>query len=253
MGKLQHFNFHPRCASLNLNHLCFAGDVLLFYKGDFKSAYSMLQGGKFFSDTSGLRASAPKSAIYTSGMEDGEVQILVEMSEFSKGSLPFGYLGVPISSKKLNASDCEQLLDIITAKIRIRQSRHISFAGRLKLINSLLMSVHICWGHIFLLLKSVLKKINSVCRSFLWTGLAYSSKSGYTNWDRVRDSKKSGGLGIRNIMLWNNYAIGKIVWNIAQKQDSLWVRLVNGVYVKEKEWWCLYHTTKLKLELEMYM
>lgn len=56
VGKQPEFTFHRRCKSLGLNHLCFANDVILFCKGDFKSIQMMLQGINLFADTSGLKA-----------------------------------------------------------------------------------------------------------------------------------------------------------------------------------------------------
>lgn len=39
--------------------------------------------------------------------------------------------------------------------------------------------------------------------------------------DKVCEHKKSGGLGVRNIFLWNKAAIGKQVWDIAKKVDNV--------------------------------
>lgn len=92
VGTLPQFSFHPRCAGMTLNHLCFADNVLLFCKGDAQAIFCMIQGLKLFSDTSGLQASKEKTAIYCSGMEEGEVQRITAASGFSAGSLPFKYI-----------------------------------------------------------------------------------------------------------------------------------------------------------------
>ncbi|XP_015166803.1 uncharacterized protein [Solanum tuberosum] len=38
-------------------------------------------------------------------------------------------------------------------------------------------------------------------------------------------------------MVWNEAAIAKYVWNIANKADNLWVKWVNHVYLKGEDWW----------------
>lgn len=45
------------------------------------------------------------------------MQRLVDCSDFKHGRLPFKYLGVPISNKKLSAADHEQLIDKMVSRI----------------------------------------------------------------------------------------------------------------------------------------
>ena len=49
-------------------------------------------------------------------------------------------------------------------------------------------------------------------------------------------SKEGSGLGVWNIHVWNQAAVGKIAWHIHILQDSLWVNWVPGVYTKGGRW-----------------
>ena len=43
VGKRKQFKFHERCKKLELNHLCFADDLLMFAHGDYESVMLLLQ------------------------------------------------------------------------------------------------------------------------------------------------------------------------------------------------------------------
>lgn len=64
-----------------------------------------------------------------------------------------------------------------------------------------------------------------------------TSKPSLIAWETVCQSKKEGGLGIIKCVKWNEAAIAKYVWNIANKADNLWVKWVNHIYIKGAEWW----------------
>jgi hypothetical protein len=49
-------------------------------------------------------------------------------------------------------------------------------------------------------------------------------------------SKKEGGLGVRNLEIWNIIAVGKILWHVYHMPESLWVRWIHGVYTKGANW-----------------
>ena len=94
-----------------------------------------------FARVSELKINSIKSTVYAVGVhEDVEARIL-EAIRVPKGELPFRYLGVPLSSKRLSIADCEQLADKMTNRIKSWQAKHLSYAARLQLINSVLMGI----------------------------------------------------------------------------------------------------------------
>ena len=174
VGNNSLFKFHPRCIRVKLNHLCFADDIILCSKGEYRSVYMLLQGFKHFSEVSGLEVNESKSELYTTGMKQDEVHRLVDVSGFKKGSLPFRYLGVPISHKRISTKECMVLVDKMTKRVRTWSSRHLSYQGRLILVNSVLCSIHVYWAQIFVLPRKVLQEIEKIWKSYLWTGEYYS-------------------------------------------------------------------------------
>ncbi|XP_059284882.1 uncharacterized protein LOC132038189 [Lycium ferocissimum] len=98
------FKYHPRCARLNLVHICFADDLLMVCQADMGSLHSMLQRFYHFSEVSGLKANMEKNSLYVAGITDVLRDQMLDDFHFTLGSLPFKYLGVPLSSRKLAKS-----------------------------------------------------------------------------------------------------------------------------------------------------
>lgn len=112
------FNFHPRYEKLNIVQLNFADDLLLFCRGDFISTQMLYDCFHQFSASSGLIANQGKSSIYFGGVPVQVQQQILSSLGFSMGSLPFRYLGVPLSAKRLSVNQCQPLLDKILAKVQ---------------------------------------------------------------------------------------------------------------------------------------
>ena len=58
------FGFHPRCKTIKLTPLCFADDLMIFFKGDISSVRIIFDCIKGFSNTSGLHVNSGKSTIF---------------------------------------------------------------------------------------------------------------------------------------------------------------------------------------------
>lgn len=57
------------------------------------------------------------------------------------------------------------------------------------------------------------------------------------SWEQICEPESQGGLNIQNNLLWNEAPVSKHVWNVASKKDNLWVKWVNGVYLKGYDIW----------------
>lgn len=215
------FGFHPRCKTIKLTHLCFADDLKILCRGDLSSVRIICDCLKVFSTTSGLHANSGKSAIYLARVDNSVKEDIISTSQFSLGSVPIKYLGVPLSSKRLGIADCEKEADMLTKRISSWQAKHLSYAARLQLINSVLMSIYSYWCQIFILPKRLINIVNSNFRSFLWFGISHSHKSGNIRWKEICTLKKVGGLVVRNIQIWNQAVVGKIAWHIHTMQVFL--------------------------------
>ena len=98
MGKREDFGFHHRCQGLSLNHLIFAGDLMLFSKGNVQSVVLMVRILKAFAQVLGLNANPYKTDIYYGNVKEEIQDRIVQLTGYKKGQFPFRYLGVPITS-----------------------------------------------------------------------------------------------------------------------------------------------------------
>jgi hypothetical protein len=93
--------------------------------------------------------------------------MLLDCLGMKEGKLPVRYLGVPLISNKLSSLDCEALLEKISSQINSWMAKHLSFAGRLQLLSSVLYIIQIYWLNIFILPKKVIKAIDKKFNRFL--------------------------------------------------------------------------------------
>ncbi|XP_055814210.1 uncharacterized protein LOC129883607 [Solanum dulcamara] len=232
MSDMPDFKFHPMCKALRLTHLVFADDLMIFCKVDLQSVTRVMKALKYFSSASILVAKMERSSIFLAGVDEATNNALLEKTSFVQGSFSIRYLGLPLSLKKRNKLDCNILIDKITNKINTGCSKLLSYAGRLQILNVVLFSIHNFWGAIFILPQSVLKEVDQRCRKFLYGGSEERKKVNMVAWDIVCVRKCNGGLNIKGCKNWNLASVGKLLCQLVVDKDSLWVKWVHGIYMK---------------------
>ncbi|KAL0284166.1 UNVERIFIED_CONTAM: putative ribonuclease H protein [Sesamum radiatum] len=199
------FSFHWRCKEIGLFQLCFADDLLLFCKADVVSVQILRHGLDEFAKLSGLHANPQKSQLILSRSAQAMREHLTAALQFQEGHLPL--------------------------------SIQLSFAGRLQVIKSVLMSLNVYWAMAFILPKGVIRAVEKKMRNFLWKG---NSVVGYPKvaWSDVCRPIEEGGLGIRDILALNKALMSRHLWNVIQNnQSSIWVKWITHTHLRHKSVW----------------
>ncbi|XP_062103721.1 uncharacterized protein LOC133814824 [Humulus lupulus] len=230
-SKEKDFRFHPMCKSLNLVNLCFVDDLLIFCKVNTKSVQILQRVSAEFKLSLGLSINHNKSHLYFVGLsKDAKAPIL-------KCTNPLKYLGVPLRPTKCKATDCDIILKKIRLHLNAWASRNLSYVGRTQLVHSVLLGIRNYWMSVFLLPQSVVREIDRLCRNFLWGEKGSCSKFHLSSWEHVCRVKAYGGLGFGEELAWNKILLAKFIWAISSKQDQLWVKWVNCIYLKGAHLW----------------
>lgn len=106
--KNRSFKYHFGCKKLEITHLCFADDLILFSHGGVDSVLTLKRALDKFSAVSGLYPNIGKCTMKND---------ISNIFPFKEGKLPIRYLGVPLVTKKIGISDCKQLVDKVQQKL----------------------------------------------------------------------------------------------------------------------------------------
>ena len=122
------------CSRLKNTPLSFADDLLMFTSGDQISVQLLHVKFTVFTVASVLEANLSKSAIYFGGVF-GTVKCHIQQTlGYSHGALPFRYLGIPLSTKKLNLIQWQPLIDQIVEKYLPGQLKKYPMQGEFSLL-----------------------------------------------------------------------------------------------------------------------
>nr|KYP59667.1 Putative ribonuclease H protein At1g65750 family [Cajanus cajan] len=67
-------------------------------------------------------------------------------------------------------------------------------------------------------------------RRFLWGGVGDQKKVCWISWDKVTLPKEKGGLGVKNIILFNRSLLAKWRWNLFHQSSSMWAQVLQSRY-----------------------
>ncbi|GJS87046.1 RNA-directed DNA polymerase, eukaryota, reverse transcriptase zinc-binding domain protein [Tanacetum coccineum] len=235
--KERDFKFHFGCKQLRITHLCFADDLIMFCHGNKISVQTLKRSLDRFSEISGLHPNLGKCTMFCGSLEEDTKKEIGSIFQFKEGKLPVRYLGVPLVTKKIGANDCKQLVDKIKQRLNDWKNKSLSYAGRAQLIASVLGSMQVYWGSVFLLPKGVINDIERLFKKFLWNIGDSGKGRAKVAWIDVCKPKDQGGLGFKSLELWNKTLLVKHLWNVAAKKESLWVKWINVVKLKQRSVW----------------
>ena len=135
--------------------------------------------------------------------------------------------------RKLQNIDWRRIEEHFEKKLSCWKAKHLSYGGRLTLINSVLSSLPMFMMFFFEILEEVLKKLDQYRSRFFWQGYKDKKKYRLAKWDIICRPKDQGGLGIIDIDLQNKALLSKWIINLLNG-EGMWQTLVRNKYLSSK-------------------
>uniref|UniRef100_A0A1J3EJP2 LINE-1 retrotransposable element ORF2 protein n=1 Tax=Noccaea caerulescens TaxID=107243 RepID=A0A1J3EJP2_NOCCA len=233
----ERMRLHPMCSNPQVTHLLFADDLLIFSDGSRHSLSGIKTILGVFREMCGLDINAEKTEIFFGGYNDVEISVLSALSGFKIGFFPTRYLGLPLDSSRISYATLQPFIERITAKIHVWTSKFLSFAGKIRLISSVIYGMVNFWSSVFVLPKRFYEKVDSLCSAFLWKNKTTSAMGSRVAWKDVCRPKKEGGLGIRLLEDFEMVYRLKHVSNFFTNSGSIWVAWLKGNIFNRKDFW----------------
>lgn len=217
-----------------ITHLQYADDTVIFIKSNSKSVMgikSVLQG---FQLLSGLKINFNKSSLYGIGQNQETLKGWADILGCEIGGDSFVYLGMEVLKPPNSVRYWDPLLNKVKKKLASWKSKSISMAGRTVLLKVVLDSLPIYWMSLQKVPKSVVQKIDTLRRSFLWDHTSASGsvtrKMHLVAWEKICSAKEDGGLGIKLTEQRNKALLLKWWHRCYTERDNLWNKVLKAKY-----------------------
>lgn len=207
-----------------ISHLFYADDMLVFTNGRKRSLKALIELLQAYELSSGQKVNLDESGFYPSKRIQGHIihQLATRLGCAAR-HFPLNYLGAPLFKRRCRGIYFDELISKFASRITGWKSRFISFAGRITLIKSILLSLPIHTLSCLAAPKLTISRMEGLIRAFLWNQNGHS-RTHWVSWDNVTTPHAAGRLEIRKISDTTYGLHGKLAWNIFSG-DSLWSKL----------------------------
>lgn len=140
------FGFHPKFQKIEVTYLTFADDILVSSDGPSASNAGPVDVFEEFAVILGLNINSTKASLFSAGRDKHETIQASPLLGLAHSELPIWYLGHLLTTKSMTSHDLEPLIDRIRGLMLTWSNKSLSFAGRVQLINLVIMSISNFWS-----------------------------------------------------------------------------------------------------------
>ncbi|XP_042942883.1 uncharacterized protein LOC122277065 [Carya illinoinensis] len=197
---------------VRVSHLFFADDSLLFCKANAEEWGRMVSLLRAYEMDSGQRLNVEKTSVVFSKNTNRITQRFILSIAGMRTTMPYErYLGLPLVVGKDRLKTFKTLLDSITLKLNSQRIKTLSQAGKKIYLKAVIQALPTFTMSVFKLPLTLIQAINSVIQ-------------------RLGQSKAEGGLGFRDLEIFNKALLSKQCWRLIQDPSSLAAKVLKAKY-----------------------
>ena len=209
-----------------LTHLFFADDSLLFCWVTLQECRKVMEILAAYERVSGQRLNRDKTALFFSKSTalDHQTQIMEELrvSELKQYE---DYLGLPAMVGRNKKASFGKIKQRVWKRMQGWEGKLLSQAGREILIKSVIQAIPTYTMGCFKLPSTLCHEIEIMVRKFWWGQRGGRRKIHWVRWDDLCRQKNDGGMGFKDLTLFNEAMLAKLAWRLLHDDNSLFFRV----------------------------
>ena len=209
-----------------LTHLFFADDSLLFCRATIQECRKIMDILAAYEEVSGQRLNREKTTLFFSKSTtlDHQAQIMEELgvSELKQYE---DYLGLPALVGRNKKASFGKIKQRVWKRMQGWEGKLLSQAGREILIKSVIQAIPTYTMGCFKLPSTLCHEIEIMVRKFWWGQRGERRKIHWVRWDDLCRQKNDGGMGFKDLTLFNEAMLAKLAWRLLHDDNSLFFRV----------------------------
>jgi hypothetical protein len=214
-----------------LSHLFFADDSLLFCKANLVEWRRLMRLLEDYEAASGQKLNKEKTSIFFSrNTSEEKKDEISRLSGLSATQCYEKYLGLPTMVGRSKYKAFKSIKDRVWSRLNDWKVKFLSQAGKEILIKAVVQAIPTYCMSVFLLPTSLCKELNSLMQRFWWGHKENISKIHWMSWEKLGASKDKGGLGFRDLTMFNKALLAKQLWRMVENPESLVASIMKAKY-----------------------
>ena len=225
---------HGAKASRNgpeISHLLFADESLLFVRANRQECTTIVDILNKYECASGQKINIEKSEVtFSKGVCAGQKQDLIDILAMRHVDGHAKYLGVPTLAGRSKKTLFSEMKDRVWKKLQGWKEKLLSKAGKEVLLKAVIQAIPTYLMGVYRIPVGVLQGIHAAMARFWWGQQGTERKIHWKSWETLCQPKCCGGLGFRNLGVFNEALLGRQAWRLIQFPGSLLSRVMQAKY-----------------------
>jgi len=214
-----------------VSHLLFADDSLLFFGANTENAQEINDVMETYCQASGQQINMDKSSIhFAKGVSNSTREEIKTLLNVQNESVSEKYLGMPSDVGGSVNDAFKYLKDRVWKRVQGWMEHSLSAGGKEVLIKAVVQAIPTYSMSCFKLPRGLCEHINGIVKSFWWGSKDGKKKPCWVAWDDMIKPKRWGGLGFRDIEMFNLALLARQAWRTLKEPSSLSAQVLKAVY-----------------------
>ena len=214
-----------------ISHLLFADDSLLFFKAESDQAARIQWVLDAYANSTGQLINPVKYSMMFGTSCLQEIQDEVKnILHVSRASFETKYLGLPTPEGRMSKGKFQSLQAKLTKKLMQWGENHLSQGGKEVLIKAVAQAIPTYVMGVFKLPAGLCDDLTRLVQNYWWGAENGKRRTHWMAWDRMVRPKNQGGIGFRDMRLFNQALLARQAWRLIQYPTSLYAQVLKAKY-----------------------